>query len=87
MSTYQEAAAKCNALFESFCAKVGIKPVSFSIAFDPSYATFATLSEAETLADMLRRAGETVRPIHHWCPAEEPDFDRDEWQVTWGNGA
>lgn len=75
---------RCNALFVTFCEKIGVTPLDFVIVARMSHATFATSAEAETLADMLRRAGEIVRDVHHWDPTVDTDFDRDEYQVSWG---
>jgi len=83
-ATYETHRARVNALFVQFCEKIGIRPLDFSIVSHISYACFATAAEAEILAEMLRKAGEVVRDVHHWDPAIDTEFDDHQFQVSWG---
>ena len=70
-------------LFASACKKIGISPLSTFFGHR-SHACLATEWEARELATVLQMAGETSVDVYHWDPKKNPDFERDEYQVSWG---
>jgi hypothetical protein len=77
-----DALKKLSALFVTYCKGIGVTPHQAVITGHASHASFHDKSHAETLAAQLVAAGEKPE-IHHWNPIEDPDFERDEWQVSW----
>lgn len=86
MKTIAQLKSEMTALFHKACSGLGIKPLELVISYR-SHATFATAGEANELAKTLRLAGETSVDVHHWDPKVDPDFTRDEYQVSWGDTA
>lgn len=72
-------------LFQAVCVNLGLSPLPKTLQISVrSMVSFATAAEAETLANALREAGEGNIDVYHWDPAKDSDFDRDQWQVSWG---
>lgn len=71
-------------VFARACSILDIKPLGPVSLGSRSMACFASKDEADALVDALTLAGETSVDLYHWDPAKDPDFDRDEWQVSWG---
>ncbi len=69
-------------LFAKACCKLGIRPLSTFFG-GRSHACVGTDWEARELAKVLGMAGATGVDVYHWDPKKDPDFDRDEWQVSW----
>jgi len=75
--------ARMNDLFARLCASMGVKAYDF-VPGNRSHATFATDADARKIADLLKTAGEKNIDVYHWDPSKDPDFTRDEYQVSWG---
>ena len=84
MRTTQEVKRYLNKRFAELCAGLNIKPIDSSLGTRTS-ASFATAAEAEILRAALVEAKAERVSVHHWIAAECPDFDQDEWQVSWGD--
>ena len=84
MKTTQEIKWCMSKLFAELCQGLSIKPIDSSLGIRTS-ASFATAAEAEILRAALVEAKAAKVSVHHWSAAECPDFDQDEWQVSWGD--
>lgn len=84
MRTTQEIKGCMNKLFAELCAGLNIKPIDSSLGIRTS-ASFATAAEAEILRAALVGAKAAKVSVHHWSASECPDFEQDEWQVSWGD--
>jgi len=69
-------------LFASACNKLGLRPLSTFFGCR-SHACLGTNWEARELAKVLDMAGAKEVDVYHWDPKVDPDFERDEWQVSW----
>jgi len=84
MKTANEIKGRMDKLFAELCEDLGVKPIYPSIGIRSS-ASFATAAEADILRAALVEARATRVLVHHWSAAECPDFEQDEWQVSWGD--
>lgn len=69
-------------LFASACSKLGLRPLSTYFGHH-SHACFGTEWEAGELAKVLCMTSAKDVSVYHWDPKVDPDFTRDEWQVSW----
>ena len=84
MKTANEIKGRMTVVFAELCAGLNIKPIDSSLGIRTS-ASFATAAEAEILRAALVEAKAAEVSVHHWSASECPDFEQDEWQVSWGD--
>ena len=84
MKTANEIKGRMAVVFAELCAGLNIKPIDSSLGIRTS-ASFATARDAEILRAALVEAKAAKVSVHHWSAAECPDFEQDEWQVSWGD--